>query len=218
MATSMPLATTAATVDTFLPSTTSTFSLDKNTPTVILTPPSSIVTNPLGNGTSGSSDVSGFQTSGGYIYLILFIALIIAAVYFTKAILAKRREKQQLLKEWDCEDPPGYSNHILDMQVLDSSSLNTTPSNRRANRNISPATLPEIPIASHPAIANAHSIQPPARTLTRTPHPSFDPPAYDDLLNAPNISTNLTLTSVVSDTPAAAAAMSFTSSQSSNSN
>ncbi|KAF8926336.1 hypothetical protein BGZ58_011275 [Dissophora ornata] len=140
----------------------------------------------MGNSDDGyASSADDFQTSGGYIYVILIIALVIAIVYFSKVILTKRREKKRLSKEQDCEVPPGYFNHVLDIQVYDGDSGHF------------PSSETLVPITT------VRSVQPPARALTRTPRSSADPPAYEDLLGPPNVHRSPSSTSIVSDSTAA---------------
>ncbi|KAF9436347.1 hypothetical protein BGZ76_004207 [Entomortierella beljakovae] len=97
------------------------FTLDIATPTKALTSPSSIVTTqPADDDASDSNGLVDFQKSGGYIYIILFVAFTIAMVYFIKVALAKRKVKMQLEKEYDNEVPPGYDGHIFRYESLQS--------------------------------------------------------------------------------------------------
>ncbi|KAF8984178.1 hypothetical protein BGZ46_008692 [Entomortierella lignicola] len=201
MSTSKSMTKIFTTINTFHPTpTTTTYGLISNAPPSTLTSPSSTITNSTGNSTSGSDGYDGFQTSGGYIYLILFFAMITAAIYFTRVALAKRKERQQLLKEQDCEVPPGYSNHGFDMLVMDSSSPNSDP-NSSSNSN-NPSSLPEVLTASQLIITIENSIQAPARALTRTP----PPPAYDEVPGLPKVIRSPSSNSIISNTTTVASA------------
>ncbi|CAO3573838.1 unnamed protein product [Mortierella alpina] len=122
-----------------------------------------------GRGVNGSlNNAEGFQTSGGYIYLILVVTLLVAIVYFGRVCLAKRRERKRLLKE-GCEDavPPGYFSHLYDMQVfvtnpggVESSHLSAT----EGGASTVAAVQPSAPVAA----------------MTRTPSPC--PPAYETVV------------------------------------
>ncbi|KAF9358033.1 hypothetical protein BGX26_002617 [Mortierella sp. AD094] len=202
MSPSNPVPSAATSVDTS--PTTTTSHLGDNAPSVTLTSPSPILTNPSRDSTLGSDGPDGFQTSGGYIYTILLITLVIAVVYFTRVVLAKRQERLRLLKEQDCEVPPGYSSYALDMQVFDGNSPNSSssPSSNRVSRGPRIEPLPETLSPSQPTINTVSLVQPPARALTRTP----PPPTYDDALGLPNINIDLSSINVESDTTVADAA------------
>ncbi|KAF9174635.1 hypothetical protein BGX21_006213 [Mortierella sp. AD011] len=196
--------TTTLIATSFATTTTTTLHPDANTPFVTPTSPSPILTSPFRNSTLGSDGPDDLQISGDYIYVILLIALIIAVVYFSRVFLAKRQEKLRSLKEQDCEVPPGYSSHTLDIQVFDGGSPNAPsfPSINRVNRGPRIEPLSEALSSSQPIINAVGLVQPPARALTRTP----PPPTYDDALGLPEININPCPISVESDTTAAVAA------------
>ncbi|KAF9949600.1 hypothetical protein BGZ72_008660 [Mortierella alpina] len=127
-----------------------------------------------GRGDNGSfSTVESFQTSGGYIYVILIVTFLVAIVYFGRVCLAKRRERKRLLKE-DCEVPPGYFSHLYDMQVFVTNHAGVEP--------------------SHPGLADGAStialVQPavPPAALIRAPSPC--PPAYETVVGLPEPSSS----------------------------
>ncbi|KAG0015037.1 hypothetical protein BGZ80_010085 [Entomortierella chlamydospora] len=184
--------------------TTTTLHPGANTPFVTPTSPSPILTSPFRNSTLGFGGPDDFQISGDYIYVILLIALIIAVVYFARVLLAKRQEKLRSLKEQDCEVPPEYSSHTLDIQVFDGNSPNTSffPSFNRVNRGPRIEPLSETLSSSQPTINAVSLVQPPARALIRTP----PPPTYDGALGLPEINIDPYPISVESDTTAADAA------------
>ncbi|KAG0056807.1 hypothetical protein BGZ83_003425 [Gryganskiella cystojenkinii] len=115
---------------------------------------------------AGDGNDNGFQTSGGYIWIILTVSFLVALIYFGRVILAKRRAKRRLLKERECEVPPDYYMHLSDRRVVE-----RTPSQSRAGISSIPRPLP-LP---------APQVQPPSAARLRSSD-MFDPPAYDDLL------------------------------------
>jgi hypothetical protein len=58
--------------------------------------------NGRGNNPDGTSASGSFE-AGGFIYVILVGAMLVALVYFGRAILAKRRERIRRLKDPDFE-------------------------------------------------------------------------------------------------------------------
>lgn len=76
-------------------------------PTTTLTP-TPIATNDRGNGSGRGNNPDGTPAygsfeAGGFIYVILIGAMLVAIVYFGRAILAKRRERIRRLKDPDFE-------------------------------------------------------------------------------------------------------------------
>ncbi|KAF9572483.1 hypothetical protein EC968_009869 [Mortierella alpina] len=120
-----------------------------------------------GRGENGSfNTVESFQTSGGYIYVILIVTFLVAIIYFGRVCLAKRREKKRLLKE-DCEVPPGYFSHLYDMQVFVTNHAGVEVSH--------PGPTGD---GASPVALDQPSVPPAA--LTRTPSPC--PPAYETVV------------------------------------
>ncbi|KAI7832232.1 hypothetical protein BC939DRAFT_434935 [Gamsiella multidivaricata] len=170
------------------------------------------------NGSSREGD--DFQNSGGYIYVVLVISLVIALVYSTRACLSKRRERRRRVKEQDCEVPPGYSSHTNDTQIFEgdeerpSPSSSASPSPTYSSSGLIPdmSSVPASLLPSHPTIATVYSIQPPAPAHTtasnaRPRHSlSAEPPAYDDLLGQSKLQRCASSMSIASDTITAASA------------
>ncbi|KAG9326414.1 hypothetical protein KVV02_008034 [Mortierella alpina] len=152
-----------------------------------------------GGGENGSFNTAdSFQTSGGYIYVILIVTFLVAIIYFGRVCLAKRREKKRLLKE-DCEVPPGYLSHLYDMQVFVSNHAGVESSHPGpSGEGASTVTLdqPSVPPAA----------------LTRTPPPSLCPPAYETVVGQQDPSYSALSAhdhehiATVTDSPAAASA------------
>ncbi|KAI1310803.1 hypothetical protein EDD11_003649 [Mortierella claussenii] len=170
--------------------TTLALSFDVKPTSTATTSSASITVNPSNiNNTTNYGASDDFQTSGGYIYIILMVSLTIAFVYFLNVFLAKRREKIRLEKERSCEEvPPEYFDHAQDLQVFAIShsggggtgNSNDLDSNHHTHGNNSlyssqPArdmrrlSRIEIPVSSHLDMPTAHSIP--------------NPPAYDDVQN-----------------------------------
>ncbi|KAG0321708.1 hypothetical protein BGZ99_003731 [Dissophora globulifera] len=151
------------------------------------------------------SDADKFQTSGGYIYVVLATTVILVMIYFIRAWIVRRRERRRLSKEPDCEVPPGYYNHIHDMPIYDDY---LTEEYMNATQD------PQLLVS---AIVTIPTIQPPPLALTRTPSP--EPPAYEELLSSFKIHRfhNPSSISLVSDTTSASTSSTLSSSTSSSS-
>ncbi|KAF9126178.1 hypothetical protein BG015_004756 [Linnemannia schmuckeri] len=86
-----------------------------------------------GNNPDGAPAYGGFET-GGFIYVILIGAMLVALVYFGRAILAKRRERIRRLKDPDFEaNPPNYMSHLHDLAVIDASDLRQEQQEQQAS-------------------------------------------------------------------------------------
>ncbi|KAF9350115.1 hypothetical protein BGX34_001409, partial [Mortierella sp. NVP85] len=97
---------------------------------------------------SSSNHEGDFFTSGGYIYVIMVLTLVMAVVYFSRVILAKKRGRDLE----DNEVPPGYNSHFNDLPVLDhtTSSIYHDPTDPRRSTTIpmsmSSSAPPVIPM------------------------------------------------------------------------
>ncbi|KAF9922758.1 hypothetical protein FBU30_007131 [Linnemannia zychae] len=97
-------------------------SQSQTTPTATATPTSGDI-NETNMNTPNGNTYSSFET-GGFIYIVLTGAMLIAIFYFGRAFLAKRRERVRRLKDPDFEaNPPTYTSHSRDLQVIDASHL-----------------------------------------------------------------------------------------------
>ncbi|KAF9278633.1 hypothetical protein BGZ88_000444 [Linnemannia elongata] len=101
-------------------------------PTTTTLTPTPIITNDgngrgngsgRGNNPDGTPAYGSFE-AGGFIYVILIGAMLVALVYFGRVIIAKRRERIRRLKDPDFEaNPPNYMSHLHDLAVIDASHL-----------------------------------------------------------------------------------------------
>ncbi|KAK3846887.1 MAG: hypothetical protein J3R72DRAFT_432642 [Linnemannia gamsii] len=77
-----------------------------------------------GNNSDGANASYGSFEAGGFIYVILVGAMLVALVYFGRVILSKRQERLRRLKGPDFEaNPPTYMSHVQDLQVVEASEL-----------------------------------------------------------------------------------------------
>ncbi|KAG0312438.1 hypothetical protein BG000_006236 [Podila horticola] len=115
----------------------------------------------------------GDDSSGWYIYVILVITAIIAAVFFGRVCHAKRKERIRAEKDQDCEVPPSYMFHAHDMQVFNSTSRVSVPEQAY--------TLPSQQSPPAPAATPSAPTLPAINVVSDTSTRSFEPPAYEDL-------------------------------------
>ncbi|KAK3821582.1 MAG: hypothetical protein J3Q66DRAFT_333679 [Benniella sp.] len=161
---------------------------------------------------SSSNHEGDFFTSGGYIYVIMVLTLVMAVVYFSRVILAKKRGRD--LESQDNEVPPGYNSHFNDLPVLDhttTSSIYREPTDSRSTTipmSMSSTAPPVIPMpeALIPRTSRINSIQPSPRThlhaLSLSRPSSFPPPpSYEDLmrLTLPKVRHTPSTTSLLTD-------------------
>ncbi|KAF9540756.1 hypothetical protein EC957_003774 [Mortierella hygrophila] len=96
-----------------------------STPTPIITDDGSDRGNGSGRGNNpnGAPAYGSFE-AGGFIYVVLIGAILVAFVYFGRVFLLKRRERIRRLKDPDFEaNPPNYMSHLHDLAVIDASHL-----------------------------------------------------------------------------------------------
>ncbi|KAF9128880.1 hypothetical protein BGW39_004651 [Mortierella sp. 14UC] len=108
-----------------------------------------------GNNPDGTSAPYGSFEAGGFIYVILIGAMLVAIIYFGRVILAKRRDRIRRLKDTDFEaNPPTYMSHLHDLQVVDASHLHLEQQEQQDLRQHRPrSTSSNLSVINAPAAA-----------------------------------------------------------------
>ncbi|KAG0021771.1 hypothetical protein BGZ81_008799 [Podila clonocystis] len=153
-----------------------------------------------------SSDTARYDSSSGYIYIVLVIALLAALIFFGRAALLRRKERLRALKDPDYESgPPTYNRHVQDLQVVEDLSIPETAlvrgehyyivtprttnnrhsaSGRSNRRHRSQSLQPVVVVSVDHGDSSRTMVVGTAMTSTTTTTDSTDPtlPTYDDVV------------------------------------